>query len=156
MQKSLSKVDQKILGILQKDSTLSLGAISEKVNLSIASCHRRIKALEANGVIKGRRAILDPTKLGFAVTGIFMINLEKDSSEVDSQLLAQLRDRPEVIACYLVTGDSDFIIIAKFRTAEEYTDYIYNFIETFRALPIHSYTSSLVIRTLRETFSLPI
>lgn len=148
--------DLSILKLLQEDCSLSLEAISDKVNLSVASCHRRIKALEARGAIKGRRAVLDAEALGFHVTGIFLIKLAQDASDVDRRLVQLLEREPEVVSCYLVTGEFDFVLITRFRTAAEYTDYIYSFLDTYEDIRIQSYTSSLVVRTLRETASLPL
>ncbi|TNJ48065.1 Lrp/AsnC family transcriptional regulator [Phaeobacter sp. B1627] len=148
--------DLAILRVLQEDCSLSLEAISERVSLSVASCHRRIKALEASGAIAARRAVLDPAILGFTVTGIFMIKLAQDASGVDQRLVRRLQSQPEVVTCYLTTGEFDFIMIAKFRTAEAYTEYIYNFLDTYSDIAIRNYTSSLVVRSLRETPALPI
>lgn len=148
--------DLLILKLLQEDCSLSLEAISERVNMSIASCHRRIKALEARGEIKGRRAMLDADKLGFKVTGIFLIKLGQDTFDVDRRMAQILDCDPAVVASYLVTGEFDFVLIAKFRTAAEYTDYIYSFLETYADIRIQSYTSQLVVRTLRETAALPL
>lgn len=148
--------DLSILRLLQEDCSLSLDAISEKVNLSATSCHRRIKALEAKGAIKGRRAVLDPNVVGFSVTGIFLIKLAQDDRNVDRRLMQRLESQPMVVSCYLVTGEFDFIMIAKFSSAAEYTDYIYNFLETYEDMGIQSYTSSLVVRTLCDTGGLPL
>lgn len=152
----MSDADLAILRLLQEDSTLSLEAIGQRVNLSVASCHRRIKALEARGAIVARRAELDAKVLGFGVTGIFLVRLDRDDAHVDRRLLERLKTQPEVTSCHLVTGEYDFIMIAKFRTAEEYTDYIYDFLETYKDVSIQSYTSSLAIRALRENGPLPI
>lgn len=135
---------------------MSLEAIGQRVNLSVASCHRRIKALEARGAIVARRAELDAKVLGFGVTGIFLVRLDRDDAHVDRRLLERLKTQPEVTSCHLVTGEYDFIMIAKFRTAEEYTNYIYDFLETYKDVSIQSYTSSLAIRALRENGPLPI
>ncbi|ABL72705.1 Lrp/AsnC family transcriptional regulator [Paracoccus denitrificans] len=148
--------DLLILKLLQEDCSLSLEAISARVNMSITSCHRRIKALEARGVIKGRRVTLDPEKLGFQVTGIFLIKLGQDVFDVDRRLAKILERESAVVASYLVAGEFDFVLIAKFRTAAEYTDYIYSFLETYADIRIQSYTSQLVVRTLRETAALPL
>lgn len=63
--------DLAIMRVLQDDCSLSLEAVSSRVNLSVASCQRRMKALEAAGYIVGRSARLDPKALGFSVTGIY-------------------------------------------------------------------------------------
>lgn len=155
-EKNLHDVDISILKLLQEDCSLSLEAISEQVNLSVASCHRRIKALEAKGAIKGRRAVLDANMLGFPVTGIFLIKLAQDGPDVDRRLMQRLEREPAIVTCYLVTGEFDFVMIAKFRTAAEYTDYIYSFLDTYEDIRIQSYTSSLVVRTLRDSAALPL
>lgn len=107
-------------------------------------------------MIKGRRVTLDPEKLGFQVTGIFLIKLGQDVFDVDRRLAKILERESAVVASYLVAGEFDFVLIAKFRTAAEYTDYIYSFLETYADIRIQSYTSQLVVRTLRETAALPL
>ncbi|MFV0384054.1 Lrp/AsnC family transcriptional regulator [Paracoccus sp. (in: a-proteobacteria)] len=152
----MTDTDLAILRVLQENCSLPLAAISEKVNLSTASCHRRIKSLESNGTIICRRALLNPHALGLMITGIFMIRLARDTADVDQRMMISLRRQPNVVACYLVTGEYDFLLITRFRTAGDYTDYIYSFLDTFREVPIQAYSSSLVVRTLREETRLPI
>lgn len=149
-------IDLKILDHLQKDCSINLEALSEKVCLSPTSCYRRIKKLEKNGVIQSKRAVLDERQLGFQVTAVFSIKLEKDSPDIDQRMKKILETRPEILHCYLISGDFDFIMIAKFRDATEYTDYIYHFLETYEDIPIQSYSSKLVVRKIRESWQLPL
>ncbi|RCK50362.1 AsnC family transcriptional regulator [Thalassospira profundimaris] len=149
-------LDLKILAKLQEDCSMNLDALSESVGLSSTSCYRRIKRLETDGVIKARRALLDEKKLGFQVTAVFMVKLEKDSPDIDRRMQRILETRPEVQHCYLMSAEFDFLIIAKFRDANEYTDYIYHFLETYQDIPIQNYSSKLVVRSIRQNWELPL
>ncbi|WNW13200.1 Lrp/AsnC family transcriptional regulator [Pseudomonas sp. DTU_2021_1001937_2_SI_NGA_ILE_001] len=149
-------IDLRILGRLQKDCTQSLELLSDNVGLSATSCYRRIKRLEDNGVIRARVAVLDEKKLGLQVTAMFMIKLDKDTPDIDRRMQQILATRPEVQECYLVTGEFDFVMMTKLRDANEYTDYIYHFLETYRDIPIRNYSSTLVIRTVKKSFELPL
>ncbi|HBN49584.1 MAG TPA: AsnC family transcriptional regulator, partial [Thalassospira sp.] len=86
----------------QKDCTQSLESLSDSVGLSPTSCYRRIKKLESDGVIRARCAILDEKKLGFQVTAMFLIKLEKDSADIDQRMQQILKNRPEIQHCYLI------------------------------------------------------
>lgn len=149
-------IDLKILSRLQQDCTINLDRLSEEVCLSPTSCYRRIKKMEKNGTIHSRRAMLDERHLGFQVTAVFSIKLEKDSPDIDKRMQRILETRPEILHCYLISGDFDFIMIAKFRDATEYTNYIYHFLETYSDIPIQSYSSKLVVRKIRESWNLPL
>ncbi|PJR12765.1 Lrp/AsnC family transcriptional regulator [Sinorhizobium meliloti] len=149
-------LDTKILKKLQEDCTMSLDLLSESVGLSPTSCYRRIKKMETQGLIKAKRAILDERKLGFQVTAMFMIKLQRDSSDVDRRMHKILEKRPEIQQCHLISGDFDFVLLAKFRDAAEYTDYIYRFLEIYADIPIRNYSSSIVVRTIRQNEILPL
>ncbi len=149
-------IDLRILSRLQKDCTQSLELLSDHVGLSPTSCYRRIKRMEDSGLIRARVAVLDEKKLGIQVTAMFMIKLDKDTADVDRRMQQILATRPEVQECYLVTGEFDFVMVAKLRDASEYTNYIYNFLETYRDILIRTYSSTLVIRTVKKSLELPL
>ncbi|GAB7531919.1 Lrp/AsnC family transcriptional regulator [Pseudomonas sp. 3A(2025)] len=149
-------IDLRILSRLQKDCTQGLELLSDNVGLSPTSCYRRIKRMEDSGLIRARVAVLDEKKLGIQVTAMFMIKLDKDTADVDRRMQQILATRPEIQECYLVTGEFDFVMVAKLRDANEYTDYIYNFLETYRDISIRTYSSTLVIRTVKKSFELPL
>ncbi len=149
-------IDLRILSRLQKDCTQSLELLSDNVGLSPTSCYRRIKRMEDSGLIRARVAVLDEKKLGIQVTAMFMIKLDKDTADVDRRMQQILATRPEVQECYLVTGEFDFVMVAKLRDASEYTNYIYNFLETYRDISIRTYSSTLIIRTVKKSLELPL
>lgn len=149
-------MDLKILGKLQKDCTQSLDLLSDSVGLSSTSCYRRIRRLESVGIIKAKVAVLDEKKLGIQVTAFFLIKLDKDSNDIDRKMQHILANHPEIQDCYLMTGEFDFVMVAKFRDATEYTEYIYRFLDTYRDIPIRTYSSTLVVRTVKKSYELPL
>lgn len=149
-------MDLKILGKLQKDCSQNLELLSDSVGLSSTSCYRRIRRLESAGIIKAKVAILDERKLGIQVTAFFLVKLDRDSNDIDRKMQHILAGHPEIQDCYLMTGEFDFVMVAKFRDATEYTDYIYRFLDTYRDIPIRTYSSTLVVRTVKKSYELPL
>lgn len=149
-------MDLKILVRLQKDCSQSLESLSDSVGLSSTSCYRRIRRLESAGIIKAKVAILDERKLGIQVTAFFLVKLDRDSYDIDRKMQHILASHPEIQDCYLMTGEFDFVMVAKFRDAIEYTDYTYRFLDTYRDIPIRTYSSTLVVRTVKRSYELPL
>lgn len=109
-QKTLDKIDRKILAELQRDARLTHQELSERVGLSATPCARRIRNLEAAGIISGYSATVDEAKLGFGVTVFVSVQLER---QVDDQLInfeREVRLLPEVIDCWLMTGSRDYLL----------------------------------------------
>ena len=107
---SLSTVDRKILRALQEDGRMSIQALSDKVGLSPSPCLRRIRKLEDSGVISVYSATLDQEAIGLPVSVFISVKLERQAAaELDRFALA-IRDWPEVMECYLMTGQRDFLL----------------------------------------------
>lgn len=70
-------------------------------------------------------------------------------------MLHILASHPEIQDCYLMTGEFDFVMVAKFRDTTEYTNSIYRFLDTYRDIPVRTYTSTLVMRTVKKSYELP-
>ncbi|MBB3231347.1 Lrp/AsnC family transcriptional regulator [Halomonas stenophila] len=107
---SLDRFDLKILHALQQDARLTLGALSEAVNLSPSQCSRRIARLEQEGVIEGYSLRLNPAALGLAVTAFIFISVDKRRMHTPREAVAALLARDEVTECHTVTGNHDFIL----------------------------------------------
>lgn len=153
---TMHKTDRAILRALQEDCSQSLGRISQKVELSVTSCHRRIKTLESRGYIQSRRAILDSDALGYAVKGIFMVRLFANGEPLAKQVNDRILSEPRVMSCYIATGEYDFIITARFRSTLDFNDYNDTFLERFSDLKIERVSSSLVLQTLHEHGGVPV
>jgi DNA-binding Lrp family transcriptional regulator len=106
----LDLIDRRILGVLQRDARMANVELAAKVNLSPSPCLRRVRELEATGVIRRYAALVDPLALGLSVSVFIHVTLEKQVERVLDTFEAAIRDRPEVMECYLMTGESDYLL----------------------------------------------
>lgn len=106
----LDATDRRILGVLQRDARISNVDLAEKVSLSPSPCLRRVRELEATGVIRRYAALLDPLALGLSVSVFIHVALEKQVERVLDTFETAIRGRPEVMECYLMTGESDYLL----------------------------------------------
>ena len=109
----LDRIDLKILDLLQRDAGLSNLELAERVGLTPTPCARRVKRLEAAGIILERVTLLDQTKLGLALTAHIGITMDRHTPERFDAFEAAVVDFPEVVSCAVVTGQSaDYLIQA--------------------------------------------
>lgn len=104
----MDKTDIAILRALQEDGRASAQQLSEQVGLSPAPVWRRVKALESAGVIQGYSAQVDRSKVGLGGCMFAQISLERHSAETVANFERSVRDAPEILECYSVTGDFGF------------------------------------------------
>ena len=93
----MDRTDKKILAELQLNGRLSITELAEKVGLSISPCHRRVKALEESGAIKGYRAELDPNLVGFEFSAIVFITLKEGDKQAVEKFENAVIDIPQII-----------------------------------------------------------
>jgi len=101
--------DLKILGVLQKDARLSNVDIADQVHLSASPCLRRTRRLEKAGIIRGYRVDIDRTRVGLGITVFAEIKVAGHSRENADLLSAELAQIPEVVSCFMVSGQADFL-----------------------------------------------
>jgi DNA-binding Lrp family transcriptional regulator len=101
--------DRAILDALQHDGSMTNAELAEVVHLSASQCSRRRAALEAAGIIKGYRAVLDAQRLGFGLRAITRVNLREHGQRNEGSFADFLARQPEVRAAHSVSGDADFI-----------------------------------------------
>jgi DNA-binding Lrp family transcriptional regulator len=142
----LDEIDVEILRALVFDARLSSRQIAKQCNVSIGTVLTRIKRMEKEGIIKGYSAILDHEKLGYELTAITEITVSKGRLlEVENEI-ARL---PNVCCVYDVTGLTDAIIIAKFKTREELS----KFAKRLLAIPhVERTNTHVVLTTIKEDF----
>lgn len=150
----IDKQDRQILDALQKHCRISAQELSEKVNMSSATCWRRIKALEKNGVISGYSAQLDRRALGFEVCAFVNVSIESRYSQVVDDIQNALVARPEVLECYATTGESDFTLRVVAKSIEDYDQFLNKFL--FELPAIGQVRSSIALREIKQTTLLPL
>jgi DNA-binding Lrp family transcriptional regulator len=106
----LDQIDAKILSELQDNARLSNVALAERVHLSPSPCLARVRALEREGVIDRYVTLVKPLAVGLGVSVFIQITLEKQSTEALEVFETAVGRRPEVMECYLMTGDADYLI----------------------------------------------
>ena len=107
---SLDPTDLRLLDHLQTDARITNVALAESASLSPAPCLRRVRDLEAAGVIRGYATLLDPEALGLHVSSFIQISLEKQVVNALRNFEETIAGYPEVMECYLMTGDSDYLL----------------------------------------------
>ncbi len=109
-QSSLDEIDLRILDELQRDGRLTNVELASRVHLSPSPCLTRVRALERMALISRYVALLDPLQLGLGVSVFIQIQLDKQVRRALDQFEAAMTKHPAVMECYLMTGDSDYLI----------------------------------------------
>lgn len=105
----LDKFDLAILAVLQDNARATNVEVAEKVGLSPSPCLRRIRMLEEAGVIRGYRADIDRRAVGLELTVFVSFKVAHHTRDHAQEFQEALRDLPEVVGCYMISGQSDFM-----------------------------------------------
>tara|TARA_R110000787_G_scaffold111040_1_gene219918 strand:- start:906 stop:1364 length:459 start_codon:yes stop_codon:yes gene_type:complete len=150
---TFDETDRRILKELQRDASQSLDALGEVVHLSRNACWRRIRALEAAGVIKGRVTLLDAAKLGLGLTVFMQIRTNAHAPDWLATFSKATHDMPEILGVYRMTGDLDYLIRARVADMAGY-DQLYQAL--IRKVPLSDVSASFVMEEIKETTQLPL
>ena len=151
---SLDPIDKRILGQLKHDGRLSNADLAEKVELSSSPCWRRVKALEEVGVIKGYAALLDAKTVGLSVNVFMSISLSTQNEKSLKDFERAAAARPEVMECYLMTGDADYLLRVVVRDLASYERFVMQHLT--RIPGISSIKSSFALRRVTYRTDLPL
>ena len=151
---SLDSIDYKILRELQCEGDLSNVELARRVHLSPSPCLARVKALEASGVIARYVALANPAKLGIGLSVFINISLKEQSKAALADFEQRIAKHEEVMECYLMTGDSDYLIrvaIADLPALEKFI------LEQLTPIPgIEKIRSSFALKQVRYKTALPL
>jgi len=106
----LDDIDKRIVAALQAEGRLPIVDLADRVSLSATPCQRRVKRLEEEGVITRYAALVSPAAMGVGLQALVEITLDDHSEKTVDAFEAAIRARTEVVACYAVTGDMDFLV----------------------------------------------
>ena len=124
MNDDMDDIDAKILKVLQTDGRLSNQELSEAVGLSPSPCLRRVRNLEAAGVIRGYTALVDQKACGYPITCMVRIRLSPHNEETVAAFETQIHANPAVLDCYLMTGDWDYELRIVARSLDAYEGFV--------------------------------
>ncbi len=150
----LDRLDISILKQLQKDTTISTTDLAESVGLSQSPCWRRVNQLEASGVIKRRVALLAREKLGLEVLVFVHVKLTSNGWQSLPKFKQKVVSFPEVIQCFVLMGDIDFILLVATRTIDDYNSFVQKKLAQVEG--VHSIDSRIVLEETKNTTELPL
>jgi Lrp/AsnC family transcriptional regulator len=149
----LDAVDLKILAILQRDCTISVADIGKEVGLSTTPCWRRIQKLEQEGVIESRVALLNAKKIHAGVTVFVAITASEHTTDWLERFHEVLREFPEVVAAYRMSGQVDYLLRVAVPDIESY-DRFYK--ELISRIPLTDVSSSFAMEQIKNSSALPL
>ena len=151
--RKLDEIDHKILGELQRDASLSIESLAERVHLSRNACWRRLKALEENGVIRGRVALVDAEQVGCGLSVFIFIR----TANHDPDWLARFREAvvglPEITGVHRTSGELDYVLRARVADVKAY-DRLYQ--QLIARVPLSDVNASFVMEDIKDTTALPL
>lgn len=150
---NIDTLDRKILTALQRDAAQSLDALGTEVGLSRNACWRRIRALEDNGVITKRIALVDPAKVGLGLTVFMQIRTNAHAPDWLKKFSAATKLMPEIQGVYRMSGDLDYLIRARVTDMAGY-DALYQ--RLISRVPLSDVSASFVMEEIKETTELPL
>lgn len=153
MQPELDTIDHRILEILQHDATTSVDAISERVALSRNACWRRIKAMEASGVIRAKVALLDAAKVGCPLTVLVLIRTDHHSDAWRKDFAIAVAALPEITSAQRMSGDLDYVLTVRLADVAAY-DRFYKRLTS--RISVSDISASFVMEDIKDTTALPI
>jgi DNA-binding Lrp family transcriptional regulator len=154
LQETIDAIDWKILDRLQDDARLSNVDLARAVNLSPSPCLARVRRLEEQGLVRRYVTLLDPVKLGLTVSVFIQVTLEKQIEPALEAFERAVRARPEVMECYLMTGDADYLLRVVVPDVPAFQRFIVDFLS--RAPGGGNIKSSFALKQVKYQTALPL
>ena len=151
---NLSATDIKILALLQQDASLTAAEIAEQVNLSVSPCWRRINRLQKEGVIEKEVALLNAEKLGMGLVIFARISLSKNDEASLHTFEERVRQFPEVVECYTVTGTADYFLKIITRDIKRYDQFLRRHL--LQIPQVRDVNSNVAVTQVKYTTGLPL
>lgn len=149
----IDRLDRKILQILQEDATVPVAEIGRRVGLSTTPCWRRIQKLEEDGVILRRVAVLDPRKVNAKVTVFVSITTSQHNEEWLKRFAEVIRDVPEVVEFYRMSGQVDYLLRVVVPDIESYDAFYKRLIAR---IDIADVSSAFAMEQIKYATALPL
>jgi Lrp/AsnC family leucine-responsive transcriptional regulator len=150
----MDRYDTLILSALQKDGRMPVVELAEAIGLSPTPCARRVKALEAAGLIEGYTAVLNPARVGLEVLAIVQVKLTEHTDETVARFEREISLLEDVTSCYAMTGAYDFILQVYAKDLESLSNVV---LKSLLRIPnLRDLQSSVVLATIKHTARIPL
>jgi len=149
----IDQIDRKLLRELQRDAGLGVEALGELAGLSRNACWRRIRLMEAAGVIRARVALVNPDALGLGLTVFIAVRTDRHEPEWLEKFTRAVAGMPEILGVWRTSGDLDYLLKAKVADVRAY-DRLYQ--RLIRKVELADISASFVMEEIKETTELPV
>ena len=146
--------DLKILQIIQENNKITSEVLAKEVGLSSSACQRRINSMRKAGIIQKDVSIIDRNFIGRKITIVVQVLSDKEGIEYDDEFKKTMLKAAEVMQCYYVTGDYDYVLIATFKDMEEYEIFTKKYF--LNNSNIKRFSSMVVMNRVKENLSVPL
>ena len=150
----LDVVDRRILAVLQENARISNVDLAEQVGMSSSPCWRRVKTLEDSGVIAKHVSLVDPAAVGLPVSVFVQVTLERQIETALETFEQTVLARPEVMECYLMTGDSDYLLRVVVADLSAYERFLMDHLTRLNG--VASIKSSFALKQVKYRTALPL
>ena len=148
----LDKIDRQLLKLLGENSNVTVKELALKVKLSATPVFERVKRLETSGYIKKYIAILDAEKLNYGLIIFCNIKLKQHERSIGNDFVSEIMRLSEVVECYNISGDYDFLLKVYARDMKHYQDFVFNKLGSVKS--IGSTHSTFVMCENKNTFNI--
>ncbi len=152
--RKLDDIDRRILAALQADGRMTAQELADRVGLSPSPCARRVRLLEEAGVVKGYVAVIDQAKVGLPISVFASVKLERQREDDLDRFSQAVARWPEVVDCYLMTGQRDYLLRIVVSDLESYERFIKD--KLTRLDGVASIESSFALGQVKRSNALPI
>jgi Lrp/AsnC family leucine-responsive transcriptional regulator len=148
----LDEIDKRLLKSLGENSNVTIKELAVQVKLSSTPVFERVKRLETSGFIKGYIALLDPEKLNYGLVVFCNIKLKQHEKSIGHDFVSDIMRLSEVVECYNISGDYDFLLKVYARDMKHYQDFVFNKLGSVKS--IGSTHSTFVMRENKNTYNI--
>jgi len=149
----LDDKDRRLLAELQQDSRATMQQLAERTGLSASACWRRVRALEAEGVIERYAIQVNPKKAGFLLSSMTLVSLERHEKKNVGNFIAEVLKHPEVLECFATSGEADFHLRVVVADMDAYNRFLDDFI--FNLPGVLQVRSNIVLKEIKSDTALP-
>jgi Lrp/AsnC family leucine-responsive transcriptional regulator len=150
----LDAIDRRILAALQTEGRLTNNDLADRVGLSPSPCLRRVRALEAAGIIKGYAALLDPARLELGMSVFVRVWLTGQDDETVQRFTNSILDLPHVVECHMMAGDCDFLLRVVSSDLDAYRRFQAE--RLARIAGVQSLKTDIPLQRIKATAALPL
>ena len=150
----IDSIDKKILNVLQTNGRISNQDLADLVGLSPSPCLRRVKALEARGVVQRYVALLDPGAVGQGMQAVVEVRLDRQTTDSVARFEKEILKYPQVLECYLMAGDWDYVLRVVARDLDEFREFCVN--RLGRIAGVGNVKSNISMKQVKYSTALPL